>query len=158
MAITLPPKQFVKLRIPENLNLASCPLCGSAPELYECIEIGVAVSKFVCCSRKDEDYELRGVTCVLATPPVQFYYPSEREATRYWSAYAAKAVAMRNEKRDLMLDLLISRLIKLGKMRSSPGFEGAEADLTTKFNTMPLPDLLRFFELTLLMAHKEGFQ
>lgn len=150
-------EQFTPIPVPSNVALAACPVCGGPAELYEDTLKSGSVRKVVCCSTGEASAQLAG-GCVLFLPPEEFYYPTIREAARHWNSYAEAAGRMRvpTTAADMRV-AVISRLIQLGKMQSSPGFGGPEADLVAKFSTMSVTDLLTCFELNLLTAHKAGF-
>ncbi len=57
-----------------------------------------------------------------------------------------------------MKDVLVGRLIDLGKQGSFPGFEDSIESLERKFNSMPEKELLGFFELVVLQCHRDGIQ
>lgn len=76
-------------------SLASCPLCGSAAELWECCD-DYGVQKFVACGRPAEMPLGSATECPLSMPPRQdFYMPTLREAASAWNSFAAAAIESR---------------------------------------------------------------
>ncbi len=57
-----------------------------------------------------------------------------------------------------MKDLIIERIIDLGRKSNQPGFEGTDISLSTKFAMMPEKELLTFFELLIIHSHADGYQ
>ncbi|MNV78678.1 hypothetical protein D3C71_1721820 [compost metagenome] len=77
----------------DGAQICACPCCGAKPELWQFSETPTSdCLKVVMCSTSEgigpqEGFGNEG--CPLYMPNDDFYRPTQREAIKYWNAFAA---------------------------------------------------------------------
>lgn len=87
------------IKIPDGMQIAPCPCCGAAPELWEyTAEAGGACTKVVMCSTSEgigPQEHIVNEGCPMYMPNNEFYRPTQREAVAYWNFFARALVGLR---------------------------------------------------------------
>ncbi len=82
----------------DTVTVASCPCCGSRPELWQYVNANDVAQKIVMCSVGEGLVE-EDDGCLLFMPPRAFYQPTRREAIAHWNAYADALAKLREAAR-----------------------------------------------------------
>lgn len=84
-------------------HMELCPVCGAKPELWRYSESDTApTAKAVMCTTGETIGPQDGTAnegCLLYMPPNSFYCATEREAVKYWNAFATALTALQRKNR-----------------------------------------------------------
>lgn len=92
--------EYAQLKIPSNMAIEPCPVCGFDATLWEHITKDGGAQKVVMCSHGEaigpQDAEVLA-GCQLYMPPNDFYAATIREAISYWNEFAKALNALRRQ-------------------------------------------------------------